>query len=73
MIEMGQWRRYAYLWTNQRGQFGNPFDKGVISNWLSFWRPLFSSSGSENWATWKILNATDIPGHPLSELAAQAI
>ncbi|CAD8066940.1 unnamed protein product [Paramecium sonneborni] len=71
--ELGQWRRYAYLWANERGMFANPFDKGIINNWISFFKPFFTSKGQENWANNKYLNVTDIPNHPLGAKAQQII
>ncbi|CAD8149566.1 unnamed protein product [Paramecium pentaurelia] len=71
--ELGQWRKYSYLWANERGMFGNPFDKGIINNWISFFKPLFTSKGEENWATNKYINITDIPNHPLGAKAQQII
>ncbi|CAD8059814.1 unnamed protein product [Paramecium primaurelia] len=71
--ELGQWRRYSYLWANERGMFGNPFDKGFLYNWISFLKPLFTSKGEGNWATNKYINVSDIPNHPLGTKAQQII
>lgn len=49
--------------------FRNHFDKGIINNWISFFKPLFTSKGVGNWATNKYINITDIPDHPLGEKA----
>ena len=49
--------------------FGNPFDKGIINNWISFFKPLFTSKGEGNWANIKYINVADIPNHPLGAIA----
>lgn len=57
----------AYFWGDERGTFFNPFNKGIIYNWIQFFKPLFTNKGDENWATNKYLNVADIPGHPMKE------
>ncbi|KAM3136676.1 hypothetical protein pb186bvf_011312 [Paramecium bursaria] len=71
--EIYQWKRYPYMWKNEKGHFQNPFDKGLIKNWISIFKPLYSKSGNDNWGSLIILNPADIEGHPLSQQVYEQI
>ena len=67
--EASNYRKYFYLWRSSSRHFFNPFDRGLVSNWMEFFdRGTKVVSGSTpDWCAGHIFSVMDIANSPLRE------